>query len=227
MTTRPVQLWNLTAGSVIGELGAEQLERLKALLTEESSEDTSFFIDPDTLDYLRASDADLADRFAPLLGDRTELEIGWSPTPRPGAGRAHGRLLQLDSGAPCVGYRVAALDEDIVADDPLGWTYSDAEGRFDIHFDPADFREPIDVEGDPEVELRVSDRDGEELGEVGLIQAMDADFGDVFVGGPSGLVAPALDPAAAAICPSCGATYEAGVARCSDCDRELRALTRR
>ena len=84
----------------------------------------------------------------------------------------------------------------------------------------------VDVEGDPEVELRVSDRDGEVLGEVGIIQDMDADFGDIFVGGPSKLVAPVLDPSAAAICPNCGATYEAGVARCSDCELELRPLTR-
>jgi hypothetical protein len=66
--------------------------------------------------------------------------------------------------------------------------------------------------------------DGEELGWIGIIVAMDADFGDVFISAGGKLIAPVLDPTAAAICPQCGALYRAGFSTCSDDQTPLRPL---
>ena len=74
------------------------------------------------------------------------------------------------------------------------------------------------------MKVRVVDVEGEEAGWVGIIRAREVDFRDIFASETGELVAPVLDPGAAAICPRCGALYRSGFPTCSDCQIPLRPL---
>jgi hypothetical protein len=91
----------------------------------------------------------------------------------------------------------------------LGWCYQirEADSRCGLrnpHLDSA-------IEGQPELELRISDLDGAELGWVGILREADADFGDVFISASGKVIAPVAYPGSAMICPNCGSLYRAGL----------------
>ena len=239
-----VQLLNLSTGKVIAQLNDAQLKLLKAHLEQESATDTNFFIAPETVDWMRGEGAgELADRLKAVLGDSEELAVGLAPILSDAPGRVQGRLLTLETKAPLVGYKVEAYDVDVLFDDFLGWGYTDPEGRFEIRFEESAFKDRslgVELEGDPEVKLRILDRECVPLGadaedvpvgggakvlvsSVGIVRAMETDFGDIYVSQEGKVVAPVLDDAAA-ICPQCGATYRSGFETCSDCNVPLHHL---
>ncbi len=55
--------------------------------------------------------------------------------------RVSGRVREQESGRPITGLRVCAFDQDVVQDDFLGETTTDADGRFEIHFTDAAFKD--------------------------------------------------------------------------------------
>jgi hypothetical protein len=75
--------------------------------------------------------------------------------------RVFGRLVEAGSGRPLAALRVRAFDKDLVRDDPLGSSVSDANGRFDIQFTELDFRDV--VEARPDLYFRVFDSEGREI----------------------------------------------------------------
>lgn len=52
------------------------------------------------------------------------------------------------SGEPLAGLVVCAFDEDLVKDDFLGECETDAEGRFEIRFMDADFKDAVESQPD-------------------------------------------------------------------------------
>ena len=55
--------------------------------------------------------------------------------------RVFGIVREAETGRPLAGLLVSALDKDIWKDDYLGQGETDAEGRFEIRFTDADFKD--------------------------------------------------------------------------------------
>ena len=148
--------------------------------------------------------------------------------PGAGSGQVRGRLLGLEDETPLAGYMIEAYDQDLVVDDPLGRAYADAQGKFEIRFDESAYKDfaRLDLEGEPEVRLHIVNANGQEVGSVGIVRSRAADFGDLFISAAGEVIAPVLDPEAAAICPRCGILYRSGFTTCSDCQVALRPLSR-
>jgi hypothetical protein len=219
-----MQLLNLSTGDVITPLNKAQLDELKAYLEQESFTDTSFYITSATLDFLRARGADeLAVVLENALDDAQEIQVGYAPISSTGAVQVSGRLLTLESNSPLTGYKVEVYDEDIAFDDLLGWCYSDPQGEFGLRFEESAFKDSP-IEGEPELELRILDVDGVELGWIGILRATEVNVGDIFVSASRKVIAPILDPAAVAVCPNCGAFYRFEFSICSDCQVLVRPL---
>ena len=222
-----IQLWDLSTGTCVTTLTNLQFNSLKSLLVEEFATDTSFFVTADTVEYVREQGADeLANILAKVLGSTKEMEIGCARVSSTGAGRIRGRLLGLEQETPLIGYKIEAYDNDVIFDDVLGWTYVDAQGKFELRFDESAFKDPsaFDLEGEPDVKLRILNREGNEVGVVGLVREMQADFRDIFVSADNAVFAPVMDLTAAGICPRCGTTYRAGFPTCIDCQIPVRPL---
>jgi hypothetical protein len=223
-----VQLVNLSTGESVARLSDAQVQELRRYFEQESVTDTNFYISPETIEFLREQGAgELADVLATALGNAQEVQVGYVPIPSTGSGYVRGRLLGLETQTPLTGYKIEAYDEDITLDDLLGWCYADSQGKFELQFDESAFKDSamLDVEGEPEVKLRILNVEGEKLGWVGIVRAKEVDFGDVFVSATGKLIAPVLDPDAAAICPSCGTLYRSGFPTCSNCQVPVRPLT--
>jgi hypothetical protein len=216
---KTLQLINLSTGEVIARLNDAQVQDLRKYVEQESTSDTSFHITSETVESLRA----VADLLATALGDAQEVRVGYAPIPD-GSARVRGRLLALESNSPLVGLKIETYDEDIAFDDCLGWCYSDLLGRFEFRFDEAAFKDAatLNIEGQPELKVRILNPEGAELGWVGVLREKDADFGDIFVAASGKVIAPVLYPGAAAICPNCGSLYRAGFTTCSDDQTPLR-----
>ena len=221
---RTLKLVNLGTGEVIAPLNNSQVKELTTYLEQESPTDTSFFITPETIEFLRSRGAnEFADLLATALGDTQGVFVGYAPVCDSGSTRVYGRVLALESDTPLSGYKIEAFDEDIAFDDLLGWGYTDLQGRFELRFEESAFKDSP-IEGRPELELRISDLDGAELGWVGILREADADFGDIFISAGGKVIAPVGYPGAAAICPNCGSLYRAGFTRCKDDQVPLRPL---
>jgi hypothetical protein len=221
---RPLHLVNLSTGEVIAPLSDAQVKALTTFFEKESRADTSFFITPEAIEFLCSRGAEeLADLLATALGDTHGLPVGYAPVGKTGSYRAHGRVLALESNSPLTGYKLEVFDEDITADDLLGWCYSDPQGRFDFRFEQSEFKDSR-IEGQPELELRISDIDGVALGWVGILRERDADFHDIFISADGKVVAPVGYPGAAAVCPTCGALFRVGPTHCDEDQTPLRPL---
>ena len=72
--------------------------------------------------------------------------------------RVWGVLRDEATGAPLPGQLIQAFDQDVVSDDFLGESTTDDEGRFEIRFTDADFKDAM--ESQPDIYLVVSSSDG-------------------------------------------------------------------
>jgi hypothetical protein len=75
--------------------------------------------------------------------------------------RIFGAVRQKGSSAGVPGLRVKAVDKDLFCDDRLGTATTDADGRFEIRYEAADFRDFF--ESRPDIYLTITDADGAEL----------------------------------------------------------------
>lgn len=75
--------------------------------------------------------------------------------------RVIGTVVEQESGKPLEGLRVRAYDKDLVFDDDLGETTTDAAGRFEISYTDVQFRDLEETE--PDLYLRVYDASGSQL----------------------------------------------------------------
>jgi carotenoid cleavage dioxygenase len=75
--------------------------------------------------------------------------------------RVLGTVVEAESGAPLQGLRVRAYDKDLVFDDKLGDTLTDANGKFEISYSEAHFRDFNETE--PDVYIRIYDPSGKKL----------------------------------------------------------------
>lgn len=75
--------------------------------------------------------------------------------------RVIGTVVEEESGRPLPGLRVRAFDKDLVFDDKLGDTRTDAAGQFEITYTEAHFRDLNETL--PDVYIRVYDESGEKL----------------------------------------------------------------
>ncbi len=75
--------------------------------------------------------------------------------------RLSGRITETETGRPLAGLVVRAFDRDLVFDDKLGFTSTDADGRFEIRFTERDFADLRETR--PDVYLRVYDHSGQRL----------------------------------------------------------------
>jgi carotenoid cleavage dioxygenase len=72
-----------------------------------------------------------------------------------------GTVVEQETGKPIQGLRVRAYDKDLIFDDKLGDTLTDAEGKFEIRFTEAQFRDF--GETSPDLYIRIYDRTGKKL----------------------------------------------------------------
>lgn len=222
-----MRLFDLSTGRPIAPLKPSHLDALERRLERDSAADTSFYVTAETIDFLRSrGDVELAEVVAAALGDAPRKPVGYGPVCRAGRIRVSGRLLALESERPLTGYKVEIYDEDVAFDDLLCWAYSDLKGRFGARIEESAFRDSP-IEREPELKLRVLDVDGAALGWIGILRATESDAGDIFVSASGKVIAPILDPAAVAICPSCGALFRVASAVCNDCNVPVRPLRRR
>ena len=69
-----------------------------------------------------------------------------------------GRICEEESGAGIGGLVVKAVDRDLLFDDLLGSTATDASGRFEISYEEEDFRELFEDRPDIVVSVKSADR---------------------------------------------------------------------
>lgn len=72
-----------------------------------------------------------------------------------------GIVVESESGRPLAGLRVRAFDKDLVFDDELGESATDAVGRFEIRFSESQFRDWNETA--PDLYIRIFDASGERL----------------------------------------------------------------
>ena len=72
-----------------------------------------------------------------------------------------GIVVEEESRKPLQGLRVRAYDKDLIRDDHLGDALTDAEGRFEIRFTEAQFRDFTETA--PDVYIRIYDPSGKLL----------------------------------------------------------------
>ena len=138
----PLQLMNLATGEIIAPLSQKQAQELTTYLELESPTDTSFYITPETIEFLRGQGAgELAEMLASALGVMRGIPVGYAPISETGTARVQGRVLSLESNSPLTGYKVEIYDEDVASDDLLGWCYSDSQGKFSFRFEESEFKE--------------------------------------------------------------------------------------
>lgn len=75
--------------------------------------------------------------------------------------RVIGTIVEDETGKPLAGLRVRAFDKDLLLDDRLGEAVTDAEGRFEVEYAEAMFRDFNETE--PDIYIRVYDPSGEKL----------------------------------------------------------------
>jgi carotenoid cleavage dioxygenase len=75
--------------------------------------------------------------------------------------RVIGTVVEEESGKPLAGLRVRAYDKDLIFDDKLGDTLTDAQGKFEISYSEAHFRDLEETE--PDVYIRIYDAAGKKL----------------------------------------------------------------
>jgi hypothetical protein len=75
--------------------------------------------------------------------------------------RVHGTVVEEESGRPLAGLRVRAYDKDLIFDDKLGDTLTDAKGGFDISYSEVHFRDLNETH--PDVYVRVYDPTGKKV----------------------------------------------------------------
>ena len=72
-----------------------------------------------------------------------------------------GIVIEEESGRPLQGLRVRAFDKDLVFDDDLGESITDAAGRFEVRFTESQYRDWTETA--PDLYIRVFDASGERL----------------------------------------------------------------
>jgi hypothetical protein len=72
--------------------------------------------------------------------------------------RVFGVIEEEETGRPLAGLIVRLFDRDLIFDDRIGFTTTDEDGRFEIRFTRADFRDVN--ESAPDLYLRVFDSSG-------------------------------------------------------------------
>jgi hypothetical protein len=75
--------------------------------------------------------------------------------------RVIGTVVEEESGRPLEGLLVRAYDQDLVVDDHLGDTRTDAAGRFEISYSEVQYRDLQETL--PDLYLRVFDATGKRL----------------------------------------------------------------
>jgi hypothetical protein len=75
--------------------------------------------------------------------------------------RVHGCVVEAETGRPLTGMLVRVYDKDVVLDDFLGESRSGVDGRFEVGFSEAQFRDVF--ERRPDLYLRVYDPSGRQL----------------------------------------------------------------
>jgi hypothetical protein len=77
--------------------------------------------------------------------------------------RVVGKIVEEESGRPLAGLQVRAFDKDLIFDDKLGKTVTDAAGAFRIDYSSLDFSLIEGLETAPELYVRVFDATGKKL----------------------------------------------------------------
>ena len=112
------------------------------------------------LDWLRNQLPEVAAELDRALTHAAPLTIGWCPCGGSEEWRISGRIVHRN-GRAAPGIHVAAWDQDLFKrDDPLGYTFTDANGSFALHFREIDFKRPIaliDLEHNPDIYLEAYD----------------------------------------------------------------------
>ena len=72
--------------------------------------------------------------------------------------RVSGLVCEEGSRRPLPGLRVLAFDKDVLSDDFLGESITDAAGRFEIRFTDADFKDVLESRPDIYLTLLAADR---------------------------------------------------------------------
>jgi hypothetical protein len=75
--------------------------------------------------------------------------------------RLYGSVIEEESGRPLEGLLVRAYDKDLIFDDHLGDTHTDAAGRFELRYTEVQFQDLHETL--PDLYLRVFDSSGQRL----------------------------------------------------------------
>ena len=75
--------------------------------------------------------------------------------------RVHGSVVEHETGRPLAGMLVRVYDKDVVLDDFLGESRTTENGRFEVTFGEAQFRDVFEKR--PDLYLHVYDPSGERL----------------------------------------------------------------
>ncbi|MCM8801174.1 MAG: transthyretin-like family protein [Candidatus Omnitrophica bacterium] len=182
-----IRLIDLEDGRVISNINFEDLKVLKGCLEEEGPDDVDYYIEMETLSLLKNKGLNLEvfRVLEEILKTRSSINIGWEQIKEDAEYHLKGKLIWASNSYPATGLKIEAYDRDVISDDFLGWSFSHSNGEFEIFFSEKDFKDirVIDIEGPPEIILKISDKDKKVLLKtpIRVMAEKTLDFGVILV----------------------------------------------
>lgn len=141
-----IRLVDRLNGEVLGDISGDDMEVLHKALTEDDESDADYYLNPETLTLL--AEAGMSEGALEILKkaltEREEVDIGWEPVTSEPAARVFGKIV-AEGGDALGGLLVDLADSDEEVEDALSWSFSRADGTFEIALDAEDLAQCKDA----------------------------------------------------------------------------------
>ena len=153
-------LVDLRNGKIVDKLKNDDLLFLMDNFDVDDLYNTDFYINQENLNYLKEDEPEeeIVKILEKALKGKEDGDFGIEPIYETTKYKIKGRLVNKDTQNPIQGALVKAIDEDLLGDDFLGYTYSKEDGSFQINFEESAFSNFLTKkpEKKPDIYLEIS-----------------------------------------------------------------------